>query len=67
MKPIVTYPDFDKLDLRIGKVIKAERKEGLEPRKIMGEESHGMILATGGEKPILLKPVKKVPQGTKIH
>src|SRR5947209_6705771 len=98
MKPIITYDDFTKLDLRVGKVIHAERKEGsnkllrltvnfgdegervilsglypssepedlinklfvfilnLEPRKIMGEESQGMILAADGEKPLPLKP-----------
>ncbi|MBI2314801.1 methionine--tRNA ligase subunit beta [Candidatus Daviesbacteria bacterium] len=39
----------------------------LEPRMIMGFESQGMILATDDEKPILLKPSKKVPAGTKIR
>ena|SRR6266571_3040269 len=38
----------------------------LEPRKLMGEESHGMILAAGDEKPALLKPSSKVPPGAEI-
>ncbi len=109
MKPIINYQDFDKLDLRIGKVIQVERKEGsekllrltvdfgeegqrnilsgiyphyepdslinksfvfiinLEPRKIMGEDSQGMILCADGEKPIPLKPIKKVEAGTTIR
>ena len=39
----------------------------LEPRKMMGFESQGMILATGTDKPIILKPSKKVPSGSKIR
>ncbi len=39
----------------------------LEPRKMMGLESQGMILATDTEKPIMLKPSSKVPAGTKIR
>ena len=39
----------------------------LEPRKMMGLESQGMIVACGEEKPILLKPSKKVPNGTTIR
>jgi len=39
----------------------------LEPRKIMGEESQGMILATDGKKPQPLKPKSKVPNGTVIR
>lgn len=39
----------------------------LEPRKMMGMESQGMILATDTEKPIILKPSKKVPAGSKIR
>ncbi|CAN5136601.1 hypothetical protein BH11PAT1_BH11PAT1_2690 [soil metagenome] len=96
MKPLITYDDFAKMDLRVGKVLGCEEKEGsekllrlkvdfgeegernilsgikqfytpedllgksfifiinLEPRKIMGEESEGMILAADGEKPLPL-------------
>lgn len=39
----------------------------LEPRKMMGIESQGMVLACGDEYPILLKPSKKVPNGSKIR
>ena len=39
----------------------------LEPRVLRGVESQGMILAAViDEKAILLKPTKKVPNGTKI-
>lgn len=38
----------------------------LEPRKMMGLESQGMLLAADGKKPILLKPAAKVPPGTKV-
>lgn len=39
----------------------------LEPRKMMGIESQGMIVACGDEYPILLKPSKKVPNGAKVR
>lgn len=40
----------------------------LKPRTIRGVESKGMILAAViDEKAILLKPIKKVPNGTKIR
>lgn len=41
----------------------------LEPRKMMGEESQGMILATGDEldKISLLQPDKDVEAGSKIR
>ena len=40
----------------------------LEPKKMMGMESQGMLLAAdiNGE-PILLMPDKQVPPGSKIH
>jgi methionyl-tRNA synthetase len=38
----------------------------LEPRKMMGLQSHGMILCADGKKPIPLKPSRKVPAGTKV-
>jgi methionine--tRNA ligase beta chain len=108
MKPIVSFDEFAKMDLRVGNVIHAERKEGsekllrlkvdfgeegerniltgiaefytpeeligknfifilnLQPRKIMGEESEGMIFAAGGENPVLLQPVSDVPSGSTI-
>jgi methionyl-tRNA synthetase len=39
----------------------------LEPRMMMGLESQGMILCAGGEKPIPLKPSKKVSSGSKVR
>lgn len=36
----------------------------LEPRVMMGFESQGMILCVGDEKPIPLKPIKAVPNGS---
>src|SRR3990167_2043142 len=97
VKPLITYDDFSKMDLRVGRVVKCERKEGtdkllrltvdfgedegektilsslyplyepehlqgkdfifiinLEPKKFMGEESHGMILCADAEIPIPL-------------
>ena len=39
----------------------------LEPRKMMGLESQGMILCAGTDKkPVCLKPSLKVPNGAKI-
>jgi len=38
----------------------------LEPRKMMGEESQGMLLAADGKKPMPLKPKSKVPPGSQI-
>ena len=108
MKPIITYEDFAKLELRVGTVINCEEKEGsdkllrltvdfgeegtrtifsgikkwyspedlkdkqfvfvfnLAPRKMMDEESQGMLLAADGEKPLPLKPESKAPNGAKI-
>ncbi|MBD3244711.1 MAG: methionine--tRNA ligase [Candidatus Moranbacteria bacterium] len=40
----------------------------LEPRKIMGLESQGMLLAADQEgEPVLLCPVKKVRKGSVVH
>lgn len=39
----------------------------LEPRQMMGFLSQGMIMAAGEEKPVLLKPAKKLPNGSKIR
>jgi methionine--tRNA ligase beta chain len=108
MKPIITYDDFAKLDLRVGKVLTCIRKEGsekllrltvdfgeegervilsgiakwytpedliskefifvlnLQPRKIMDEESQGMILAAGNETPVLLTPNSETHPGDSI-
>ncbi len=39
----------------------------LEPRMMMGLESQGMILCTDTEKPVPIKPSKKVPVGIKLR
>ncbi len=39
----------------------------LEPRKLRGYESQGMMLATGDEKIALLHPSESVPNGSKIR
>ncbi len=106
-----SFSDFQKLDIRIGKITEAERAEGtdrlmkmqvdfgsekrqivasiagfytpeelngkecpflynLEPKKFMGHESHGMILAVDveGDKSdcVLLHPNKEVNAGAKV-
>ena len=38
----------------------------LAPRKMMGEESEGMILAADGKKPNLIKPRSKAESGAQI-
>ena len=38
----------------------------LEPKKLMGIASQGMLLATNTQPPILLQPAKSVPAGTKV-
>lgn len=40
----------------------------LEPKKIMGEESQGMILAVDGDnKPVFVTPVEEVALGAKLR
>lgn len=110
MKDQIAFEDFAKLDLRVGRVINCEKKEGsdkllrltvdfgeegeknilsgiaawyapddlvgknfifvlnLEPRKMMGEFSEGMILAAEGEdKPLPLIPLEPVAPGSTIR
>ncbi|MEK7630826.1 MAG: methionine--tRNA ligase subunit beta [Patescibacteria group bacterium] len=38
----------------------------LEPRKLMGLESQGMLLAAGADVPVLLTPDREVPPGSTI-
>ena len=105
---IVSIDEFQKIDLRIGKIISVERVEGSEkllklvvnlgedrqilsgiakthahedligkevvvianlaPRKMMGLESRGMILAAHDENgdPVLLMPAKSAPPGSAV-
>ncbi|NMB56980.1 methionine--tRNA ligase subunit beta [Candidatus Beckwithbacteria bacterium] len=110
MKNLIAFPDFAKIDLRVGEVLTAEKLEksekllrlqvdfgeeigqrqilagisqfynpedligrqviaivNLEPRKIMGLESQGMLLAAGEEEAVLLMPDKKIKTGTLIR
>lgn len=105
---VISFDEFQKLDLRAAKIIEAERVKGsekliklkvdvgdekrqiiagigkvydskdlvgreiiivsnLEPRKLMGLESRGMLLAASSkEGPVLLVPDKEVCPGAKI-
>lgn len=105
---MISFEDFQKIDLRVGKIVKVQNIEGserllmleidigkevrrivagiakfykpedllskevvivanLEPKKLMGVESQGMLLAAddNGE-PVILTVDKKVPCGSKI-
>src|SRR3990167_6463358 len=104
---MITIEDFKKCDIRIGKVLSAEKVEGseklikftfdiggeerqiigglalaypdpsiligkemplilnLEPKKLMGLESQGMIMAADKEgMPVILTPIEEVPPGS---
>ncbi len=105
---MISFSDFQKIELKVGRIVAAEKVEGseklvklevdlgeekrqlvagigkfyqpqelinkeiivvanLEPKKLMGVESQGMLLAATGEGFIsLLQPDKEVPPGTKI-
>ena len=106
----ITIEEFARLDIRIGKVVKAERIPGsrkllrlevdlgegeprqlvaglagfyepdelvgmnivvlanLKPKKIMGVESRGMLLAADvNGRPVLLTVEEDVPPGTKVR
>lgn len=43
--------------------------ENLEPRKLLGHESEGMLLAAEDEngRPVILQPDKEVPDGSKVR
>jgi len=106
---MINFEEFQKVDLRVGKIIEAEEVKGtekllklkvdlgvekrqlvagikqfyqpedligreiavvvnLEPKTIFGLQGQGMLLAADDEgKPVLLKPDKEVPPGTKIR
>ena len=111
-KDQVSFVDFQKLDLRVGSIVKVENPEGsrtmyrlrvdlgeeigertifagikemyepdnlvgkqaifvvnLERKKIMGEESEGMILAAceTDDRPVLVVPVEKVKDGSVVR
>jgi methionine--tRNA ligase beta chain len=106
---MISFEDFKKIELRIGKILEVEKIEksekllklivslgsekrqlvagigkfykpedligkeivvvaNLEPRKLMGVESQGMLLAADKEgEPVILIPEKEVPPGTNIR
>ena len=108
MSETISFEDFQKLELKIGTIEKAEPVEdadkllklqvnlgdetkqlvagiaeqyapdqllgkqivvlaNIEPKKVRGVESQGMLLvAVADGKPILLQPEKKVPEGTGV-
>jgi len=108
-RSVITFDDFKRLDIRIGRITAAEKVEGtekllrlvidlgteqrqivagiaesyqpdqiigkeiplllnLEPRKIRGVESQGMILAADVEgKAVLLHPEREVPRGSLVR
>lgn len=107
-KDFVKFEDFEKMDLRVGKILSAERVEGadkllklevdtgekrtlvagiaeyykpeeligkeivvlvnLEPRKIKGIESQGMLLAAEeGDKVVLVSTDKEIKAGAKVE
>ena len=110
IKPLISFEDFDKLDIRVGTILRTEDIEGsnklirlivdfgdqqrtilagikqerddpselegrqalfvvnLEPRKMMGELSEGMLFDIGyadGITPVLAVPEQPVPSGTR--
>lgn len=110
VKSGVGFEDFNKIDIRIGKVVEASVKEGSEkllrfvvdfgseigkriifagirqwykpedflnkkypfvvnmaPKKIMDEESQGMLLLVDGEKPVPIMPCESVEEGAVVR
>ena len=110
IKPMVSYQDFEKIDIRVGTIIRIEDVQGadnlvrlivdfgdshrtilagikqeredpaelkgkqalfvvnLEPRKMLGEFSEGMLFDIGyadGITPVLAVPEKPVPSGAR--
>jgi methionine--tRNA ligase beta chain len=103
---MISFEEFKKIELKVGKVLNAEKIEGsekllkliadlgdekrqlvagiakyykpedligkeivvvvnLEPKKLMGAESQGMLLAANVDgEPVILIPEKEVPPGT---
>jgi methionyl-tRNA synthetase len=105
---MITFEDFQKMDIRMATIVEAEKVAGadkllkltvdlgeekrqlvagialqyepksllgkqvpvicnLEPAKIRGVESKGMILCAAIPEPVILLPQKKVPNGSKVR
>lgn len=109
MKPIITFADFQKLDLKVATILRVERLSGsekmlkievdlgqekrqilatlgkdyspeelegkqlvvltnLEPKKMMGEMSNGMLLAAENEEgAVIISPEIKLAPGTTVR
>lgn len=110
MKPDISYEDFQKLDIRIGKIIEASNKEGSEKllrfvvdfgseigqrvifsgirkyyqpeeflgkkypfvinmpaKKMLDEESYGMMLLIDSDKPVSVMPCEEVIIGAVVR
>ena len=76
VKPIISLGDLEKLDIRVGTIEKVEEGKqalfvvNLEPKRMMGEVSEGMLFDIGhadGLTPVLAVPEKPVPAGTRAE
>lgn len=110
MKGNITFEDFNKLDIRVGKIVEASIKEGSEkllrfvvdfgkeigqriifagirqwytpeeflnkkypfvvnmaPKKMLDEESQGMLLLVDGDKPVCMMPCEDVEEGAVVR
>ena len=76
VKPIISLGDLEKVGIRVGTIEKVEEGKqalfvvNLEPKRMMGEESEGMLFDIGhadGLVPVLAMPEKPVPAGTRAE
>ncbi len=63
---MITFEEFKKVEIKIGKEMPVILN--LEPRKLRGFMSEGMMLAADGEgSPVLLHPEREVPPGSEVR
>ena len=76
VKPIISLGGLEKVGIRVGTIEKVEEGKqalfvvNLEPKRMMGEESEGMLFDIGhadGLTPVLAVPEKPVPAGTRAE
>ncbi|OGD08736.1 hypothetical protein A3H89_00255 [Candidatus Amesbacteria bacterium RIFCSPLOWO2_02_FULL_48_11] len=76
VKAIISLGDLEKVGIRVGTIEKVEEGKqalfvvNLEPKRMMGEESEGMLFDIGhadGLVPVLAMPEKPVPAGTRAE